>query len=184
MAVENRFGFPVPPRQLDPTGARLIAPGLNAGDTPTQARLPSIEQMSRLSQKELIDVLQHYGVTKPWEQMRLETSKYLERVSGIQPNSDRWKEEMNSILDHESTAGMRKLTKRVTENWSTLDSIDGNLQHEMMWITVTDDSLCIECEDNGGDIQTYEDWAIQGLPGAAVCLGGDECRCELVPVTD
>lgn len=181
MAGGIRFDFPVPERQLDKKGARLIAPGIKQGASPQQARLPRIEDMSRLSKKQLTDVLQHYGVMKPWDSMIADTSKYLERVSGIVEGDPRWKQEMDALLGSEQRA-LVSLSRRVSEKWSTLDAIDGNVKQELMWITHTDDSLCENCEDRGGEIKTFEEWSAEGLPGASVCLGGDQCRCELVPV--
>ena len=182
MADEIRFDFPVPPLELtEERPIRLLAPGIELGDAPSQVRLPSIEEMSRLSRKELLDVLQHYGVTEPWESMRASTAAYLERVSNIVPGDPRWEAEMNALLGGEQRA-LLSLARRTSEKWGTLDAIDGNVNQEMMWVTHTDDNLCDNCDDRGGEIKTYAEWVQAGLPGAAVCLGGDQCRCELVPV--
>jgi len=182
MAEDLRFDFPVPPRQLTEGGERLISPGLTDGATPQQARLPSIADMRNLSQAELFDVLEQYGVTEPWESMINDTRKYLQRVSSITPGSDRWNEELNNLITTESRRGMLNLARRTQERFSTLDAIDGNVNQEMMWVTVSDDNLCENCDARGGRIQSYAQWTQDGLPGSAVCLGGDQCRCELVLV--
>ena len=182
MADDPRFDFPVPPRQLTPGGERLISPGLTSGATPQLARLPTIADMRNLSQSELLDVLEQYGVTEPWESMINDTRKYLQRMTSIPPGSDRWNEELNSLISTESRRGVLNLARRTQERFSTLDSIDGNVNQELMWITVSDDNLCENCDERGGEIKSYSEWTQVGLPGAAVCLGGDQCRCELVAV--
>lgn len=54
---------------------------------------------------------------------------------------------------------------------------------QWVWLTVGTGDVCSPCDDRHGREQTLDEWNAEGLPGGArVCLGGDRCRCSLVPI--
>lgn len=49
------------------------------------------------------------------------------------------------------------------------------------WVTVSGHKICGDCDGRGGQINTYNDWESEGLPGSgwSVCKG--YCYCVLDP---
>ncbi len=167
------------PRRLEDN--QLISPGLTADAPPELVRLPSIADMKNMTTGELADVMEYYGVTgKSFAQMQTESIGYVTRMTAYPPNSLEWDNAINNLIDTQSKRGMLGMTRRISERWSTLDTIDGNINHEMVWITEGDDgSRCDQCAARAGELYTYKEWTVRGLPGSGVCDGGDMCRCEL-----
>jgi hypothetical protein len=144
--------------------------------------LPTLEGLQRLTYEELIDLLQYYGITASRAALMTRAQLYITRMTELRPNSDAWRDEVNRLLDSDVRNGMLGRNRRVVQSWSALASIDGNIDKTMIWITEIDESVCVNCEANAGLEKTWAQWQIDGPPGAAVCLGQDRCRCDLVVV--
>ena len=86
---------------------------------------------------------------------------------------------MQDLVSRDNGLG---LARRVQERYGTLLATGGNPDQNLMWVTEDDERVCSRCEANAGDERTFREWAREGLPGAQTCLGGDRCRCELIPV--
>jgi|TARA_Y100000310_G_C20445386_1_gene698143 hypothetical protein len=140
--------------------------------------------MVDLSDLELLDVLEQYGVIAPWNEQQ---QKALDEIGPTLRNaavgSDEFWNSLNSTVDISSRRELRRLTRRTSQQWSALTAVDGNLNQEMAWITIGDIASCDPCNGRGGEEASYAEWQILGPPGASVCLGGDDCRCELVKIT-
>jgi hypothetical protein len=190
-----RGDFPVPAGEV--VGNEYITPGLRRDARPEQVRLPNIDEMRDLSNGQLIDILEHFGVVQPWETMVANASSYVARLTELRPGTEEFRAEVERItspqigifqtevgriVDAESRRGLLSLSRRTAQAWSSLDAIDGNVSQEMIWITEGDDHVCESCVSRGGTIMTYAEWQDAGPPGASVCLGGDQCRCDLVAV--
>lgn len=172
-----------PAEQPKLSGARkekLISPTVVFNKVPEQARLPSLEAMGDLSVGQLSKVLDAYGVTDPWDSMRVDAMSYLNRMNVPLHRMDA---AVEGLLNHERKAQLM-LARRVSERWATMNSLEGDYSQTMAWITVGDDAMCDPCDDNGGLEMPYTEWLQYGLPGAQTCDGADYCRCELVLVTD
>jgi hypothetical protein len=177
-----RGDFPVPGARLE--GTQFVTPGLQAGSPPEQARLPSLDGLKKLSLTELQNLLEYYGVQAPWGTLVTRNQDYVTRMTEYRPGSPQWQAAVDALLDRESKRGALSMNRRVAQTWSSLDSIDGNVNQEMIWLTegVVDEDVCENCEANAGKIKTWAQWQVDGPPGAAVCLGGDYCRCDLIVI--
>jgi hypothetical protein len=60
---------------------------------------------------------------------------------------------------------------------------DAPLDEEYLWVAVKDNRTCSVCEGNHGDIKTLDAWVDIGEPRSGACLGDENCRCVLVPVS-
>jgi hypothetical protein len=180
--------FPVLPDILETPGGRIednqfITPGITyAGAVPEQMRLPSLAELQGLTNAELMEVLQHYGVMAPWGAMVTRAQQYVTRMTELRPGSPEWQAEVDRLITTDSRRGMLSLNRRVAQTWSSLEAIDGDVNKTMIWLPERDENTCENCSANGGKEKTWAEWQVSGPPGAAVCLGGDQCRCDLVVV--
>lgn len=178
--------FPVNPGMLDEQG-RFITAGLTReGGVPEQKILPSLDAMGQLSNAELQAVLDHYGVGQPWESLKSDMYQYVARMTEMTDKAA-IRAEVERLFDPQGPLARRHMlgmARRVDQTWSMLEAAEGNPAAEFVWITEFDDRVCEGCEGNGGDIMTLAEWQAGGLPGPAVCYGGNSCRCDLVRVTD
>lgn len=177
---ELRGDFPLGGSRLE--GVEFITPGLRADASPDMVRLPSLDELGNLSLRELQELLEFYGIQAPWGTLVTRAGEYVTRMTELRPNSPEWFAERDRLLDRESRRGALSLNRRIAQTWSSLDSIDGNINQEMIWLTEGDDHVCVNCEANKGEIKTWAEWQRSGPPGAAVCLGGDQCRCDLIVI--
>ena len=167
MAELTDLVFPVAPPRLEENefiSPAIVRPG--EGQAPViNPKLPSLEAMKNLSVDELSAVLEHYGIIN-FESIKAGAEKYLERVTNIPKGSRRWQNELNALLNSRSQHGAMKLARRVSERWNTMAAIDGDINAELIWVSVDDDDTCSPCFDNGGEIKTFSEWTVDGLPGA------------------
>ena len=167
--------------QTDPK--RFISPLLQAGSPPSLAKLPKLADMVNLSDLELIDTLQKYGVVSSWEEQQQKAlDTVLPALRNAPVGSEQFWNTLNSTVDVNSRRELLGMTRRTSQQWSALTAIDGNLNQDMVWITVGDSESCDPCNERGGMEATYTEWQEIGGPGVP-CLGGDYCRCELVKIT-
>lgn len=172
--------FPVPENTLE--GNKFISPTLSTDEGRQALKIPSLAEMRNLSQAELVDLLQHYGVVQPWGVLQAQAAEYVARMSEIRPGTPEFAAEISRLTDAGSKRGALGLARRTAQQWSTLDSIQGNVNQEMIWVSEDDESTCDACEPRGGEIRTFAEWQALGPPGAAVCRGGDYCRCDLIVI--
>lgn len=164
-------------------GDRLISPGLTADSVPKQAALPSVAEISKLSDAQLADLLQHYGITEPWGTLQTRAAAYVERMTQLRPGTPEFEAELNRITTTMSRRGATALARRAQERFSSLDAINGNVNQTMIWVlSEIDENNCDRCIARAGQIATYAEWQTLGPPGAAVCEGGDYDRCQLVVI--
>ena len=177
--------FPVGAGELDDQG-RYITPGLRRNSPPEQWVLPSLDDMGDLSMAQLQGILTHYGAGQPWDSLKSDMYQYVARMTEM-TDKGAIQAEVDRLFDPQGPLARRHMlgmARRVDQVWSMLDSADGDLNAEFVWITEFDDRVCDGCEGNAGDMNTLAEWQAEGLPGPAVCWGGNYCRCDLVRVTD
>ena len=143
--------------------------------------LPSLNSIKKMSNAQLMENLINMGVTGPIGTMQTSASQYVQRMTELRPGSPRFALEVNNIIGTESRRGMIGLTRRTQQQWTSLAYIDGDVNQNMIWVVEGDSNTCSNCEANAGEVKTYAEWQAEGPPGAAVCEGGDYCRCDLVP---
>lgn len=146
------------------------------GPVPIARPLPTIENLRAMSNAEVLQTLEAYGVTAPLEVMKSRAAKYVERLTEFR--GDAMVDEVFSLVDTEARGGIRNAARRTHQMWATLDALQGQ-DLPMMWI-VDGSNTCENCEANAGRVELYSEWVAEGLPGASVCLGMDACQCDLI----
>jgi hypothetical protein len=169
--------------KLDDKKASYITPGLTyINGRPESLKLPSLEAISKLDNSELLQVLNHYNVFGPTDQFKMESMEYVSRMTSYPPGSQAFSEAVAALGDTSSKRGLVGMTRRASENYSTVESIDGNVEQELIYVCLDDNASCKACLDKDGEIHTFIEWQDVGGPGAATCAGGHNCRCSLIRV--
>jgi hypothetical protein len=169
-------------KYLDESG-KIVAPGIVQGAmVPTIERLPTAQEMLSMSDADLIALLQRYNIVDDWEYIVNSASRYNERMSRLNPGDPGWEGQMRELLSTESRRGLLGLNRRAAERWQTMEALDGDPSQELIRLGEGDDDMCDRCREREGAIGTYAEHTAMGLPGAASCSGGDNCRCVLVAI--
>lgn len=166
-----------PPGYLD--DGRFITPGLKWDDEPETRRLPTLDEMRDLSDAELLKVLSYYGITEPYAMLQTQSMDYVRRMMPMASDT-----EINRAFAELMAKERRQLlgvTRRVSQQWSTLDAMQGNIQQEFIWLAEDDEATCDSCAPRSGEIDTWLGWKQRGMPGSETCRGGNLCRCDLLP---
>jgi len=146
-------------------------------------RLPSPADMDSMDADNYFFVMEQYGVLPPMPVLRAQAGAYVTRMTAYPPGSPEWNTALEDLVSTESKRGMKGLTRRISERWSTLETIDGNENQELMWMFEDDEASCDNCAQYAGDIHTFKEWEAMGIhPGSSVCKGGDACRCDFLAV--
>jgi hypothetical protein len=159
---------------------RLIAPTvtqINQGEV-VRDPLPDLRDLKDLEPYQQYAVLSRFKIAED-----IETAQQ-HILQGIIPMQNRSREaaalELDSMLDAATRKALRRQTKKAMREYAILDTLDGNVDQEVVWICENDENSCQNCIDMDGTIGVYSDFVADGtLPGASVCLGGDDCNCQL-----
>lgn len=142
--------------------------------------LPTAEQMLRLTNDELLQVLQRFEVSKSWPDAHSSVQDYVRRMANIPPNRpDLFDAEVARLTNGVSRRSVLGLVRRTQENYTTSRISSGDPNQEFIRILDSHDNNCGPCIDLAGTIGTMAEHVAQGLPGPASCDGGDYCRCTL-----
>lgn len=167
-----------PPGYLD--DVTFVTPGLRAGDSPRYAALPDLAEMKNMTNEELMRTMTHYGITEPLGILQSQAMEYVRRMMPLRTDED------INLAFAELVANERRqllgTARRVQQQWSTLDAIQGNLEQELIWLAEDDEATCDSCAPRSGEIDTFIGWKQRGMPGSATCRGGNYCRCDLVAI--
>lgn len=150
------------------------------GPVPKQVRLPSLADLGKLSPDDLVTTLANYGVVLSLDDYAVVAAKYISRMTNL--TGTPFDEELARVL--KTDTALLEAARELRRDWVSAAQADGDGRAEFIWLTELDDSVCGPCEERGGDIRTYDEWAATGLPGAGVCDGGSRCRCELIRFED
>jgi hypothetical protein len=162
---------------------QFLTPGLKyVNGKPQSSKLPKTEDMSKLSPGELASVLRHFNVFGPWDSFVMGNMDYVQRILPIAPNTPAMQAVMKNLIDMSSKRALVGMTRRISENWSTLEAANGNMAQEFVWVSLDDISSCSACLAMEGTVKSFIDWQREGTPGASVCEGGDYCRCALIAI--
>lgn len=170
--------------RLAPAGylddGRFITPGLTHDIRPNQAKLPTLAEMKDMSNADLLRTLNHYGITEPYNMLQMQSMDYVRRMMPLKTSED-INRAYSQLINNERRQ-LLGVTRRVSQQWSTLDAIQGNIQQELIWIAEDDEATCDACAPRSGEIETWIGWRQRGMPGSEVCQGGNYCRCDLIVV--
>jgi len=193
---------PKPPISFVDEQGRLQSPLISRpGGEPRSFDLPPAADMLGMSDADLDALARRFGLQRPWTEMQGDAADYVRRMSDRLRGSEaeiaaevqritnpiRTDENGDPVLDAAGNPVPNRrayisAARRATERWSTAEalSIAGDPNHELIRISEGDDSVCDSCASLGGTIGTLSDHEAAGMPGAASCDGGDQCRCSLV----
>lgn len=167
-------------RYLD-EGGKLQAPTIQryGGPVPMRESLPSYVDLLKLSTEELGIVLDRFGITQPWAQLRAEVVGYVSRMTYYPPGSEQFNAALDAILDRESKSGALGMSRQAYREY---EKISVDRAATFVRICEDDENSCDTCSDLGGYEGTYEQQMEVGWPGASSCEGGTKCRCVVVQV--
>ncbi len=126
-----------------------------------------------------------YGLEDPSALRQFET-QYLGRFNINPLNADgtanpRYKEALNQLTTESNSQRVAVAqARRTVQRTELIGSVRGNLKQNAIY--VNDDDPCSPCEDLNGLEQTILEFEENNESPGDVCLGGDNCRCILVPV--
>lgn len=143
---------------------------------------PSLAALAAMSNADFIDTLQDSRMIGSWASQQTQAMGNVQRMVEREPGTLSFLDVKSDLIANQSTSGMQKLIRRSSQQYTTLAEMDGDASTDFVWVTETDDAVCSQCKPRGGEVHTYAEWLDRGLPGAAVCLGDDNCRCDLVKV--
>jgi len=132
--------------------------------------------------KELFRILDQANAMRSIEKQIADISGYVARVTDVPPGSPRFIEEVNWLIDRSSERNLQAMNRRAVEQLHSFRESDGDPNTLMVWLVEFSPSTCGPCLENAGEVHTYDEWQDLGTPGAAVCMGGDSCRCHLSAV--
>ncbi|MCP4677717.1 MAG: hypothetical protein GY854_19810 [Deltaproteobacteria bacterium] len=146
--------------------------------------LPSADDMAGLDAENYFFVLEKYAVLPPMPVLRAQAGAYVSRMTQYPPGGPGWQRELDNLVSTESKRGMLGVSRRLSERWSTLETIDGNEQQQgLLWLFEDDEASCDNCAVYAGQIHSYAKWESMGIsPGSSVCKGGESCRCDRIAV--
>ena len=52
---------------------------------------------------------------------------------------------------------------------------------KMRWISVGTPRICVDCEARVGQVRSWEEWEVLGLPASGFSVCKEFCYCQLVP---
>lgn len=112
---------------------------------------------------------------------RRATARWLERFD-ISKNDPRYEAEFNRLLDAgASNRAVLAEARRAGERSELLWASDGNLDENMVYVC-EGDNPCPECLELGGEEMTLAEFENAGMMPGDRCLGGDNCKCVLIPI--
>jgi hypothetical protein len=168
-------------KRLD--GEQLVAPDIGRdGAVPVAQPLPELAAMVSLSDADLLDLLERFGVIDTRQQLIESIRGYVARATRIPPGSPAFATEVERVLTQMEKRDLVGMTRRAQERYTTLQALDGSATKQMIRLSEGDTHVCEDCARLSGFIGNYEDQAAVGLPGAQSCRGGDYCRCQLIAI--
>lgn len=172
-------------RTLDYRG-RLDSPHIvRGGAEPMARRLPNITKLHplQLSDAELLEVLEAYGVLNPGPIWRQQTAGWLSRLWNLAPNSPRVRAELDRLAGEIGGPGLLETARHVERQYATQAAVGDNPEQNLIRIPEDFEAsrLCDACAELAGEEGTLEYHQKIGMPGAASCYGGERCRCQLFP---
>jgi len=167
-------------RHIGPDG-KIEAPNIGRdGPVPVVEPLPDIAGMVALDNDELIATLQRYGVFPSWQELRSDLSDYTRRLQRIPAGAPDYRERVEALMDAAGRRTLLGMARRTSERYATKEALDGDPNATLIRISEGDDHVCEQCEARAGIVGTLAEHEAMGGPGAASCLGGDYCRCQLM----
>ena len=148
-------------------------------------KLPTAAQTLRMSDAELIGIMQRFSVFRAWSDYFTGSSTYVaQQARQLTPllGTPEFDRQMANLARPEDRRHLIGSVRRVQETWTTQRILDDNPNQEFIRVLDSHDNQCDACIARAGTIGSIEEHEAIGLPGASSCFGGDYCRCQLVSV--
>lgn len=139
------------------------------------------KQLDSLTDAELRAVMTEFGMRVPFEKLITDAQKYVAEMTNLIPGTPAFNAEVERITGSASRRGLLGMARRTQETMTTREIMERTDVKEFIRILDSDENNCDPCVGLAGEIGTLEYHESIGLPGAASCLGGDYCRCQLIP---
>jgi hypothetical protein len=153
-----------------------------AGPVPVAEPLPELAAMLNMSDGDLLATMHRLNLLEPIVDLRADTASYLTRMSRLGVGTAEFEAELERLLDQNERRGLLGIVRRTQERYTTSMAVDGDSNKELIRISEGDTHVCDVCAELEGATGTYAEHEAIGLPGAQSCLGGDYCRCQLMPI--
>lgn len=168
-------------RHLGPDG-KIVAPNIGrAGPVPVIKPLPDIAAMHAMDDGDLWAFLVEMGVVDG-RAFAAGAEQIANRLMRVPPGTGDFDSLLDRMMESEGHRALVGMARRAKERWQTLEALDGDIAAELVRISEGDDHVCENCEALAGATGTLADHEAIGAPGAASCLGGDYCRCQIVRI--
>lgn len=170
------------------TRTQMVQAGKRAVTVVTEARYAALQAsfvedlafLREMNSVELYNALLDYGAIRPADQLIADQVSYVSRMTNYKDGSLQFKEEINKLIDHNSTSVLQSQNRRAVEGISAYREANGELDTLMVWVVEGGSNMCDYCAEMAGTTATYREFLNEiGTPGADICKGGDRCRCHL-----
>lgn len=145
--------------------------------------LKELDFIRHLEPVDLYKTLKEFDALVPMDKLVADAAGYVSRMTSYRPGSAQWKEAVSQLVDHNSKRSLTGITRRSVERVYSYREANGNGNALMVWVGEGGKNTCGFCVDNFGVIKTYDQWALDGMPGADICSGGDQCKCGLAAIS-
>ena len=184
-ARRTRGRTPAQAGAFDPITGRFEAPSVErfVRGIPQRLPIPSIADLVRLSNVDLSAAIKRFGVGRSWPELRSSAAAYVQRMTSYPPGSEQFQVALNDLVRRESRRGLLGTAREVYQGYTRAQQ-ERNFGANQVYIRIDegDENECENCVRLAGFEGTMQQQAAVGLPGAASCLGGSLCRCELIAI--
>lgn len=165
-------------------GNVLESPTIGRASPPYQVPLPSVAEIVELDVAARYRLLEQFGLQTTWEEARADAGKYVSRMTGYQAGTEAYRLEVDNLVSTETKRGLLGNLRNAYREFSTYDMMEGldPAKAEFTRIVEGDEASCNSCLALAAEEGTMAHHQAVGMPGSASCLGGSNCRCDLVHV--
>jgi hypothetical protein len=57
----------------------------------------------------------------------------------------------------------------------------GDMGGKLRWVAISK-NICPDCKERAGEIDTWDNWTVRGMPGSGFSVCKEYCYCQLLPV--
>jgi hypothetical protein len=161
---------------------------LDADGRLTSVRPMTVDELSKFDRSDPRDVafiskLYEAYTGKTGIEERRAAAKWLERFN-ITTRDARYEREFERLIEQGASArSVLAEERRAAERAELVQSSGGDLDMNAVYVNEGPDP-CEECQPLNGEMMTIREFDDAGMMPGDRCLGGDNCRCILIPIRD
>jgi len=130
---------------------------------------------------ELFRTLRRIGALPSPDKLMADAVGYVGRMTEYKAGSPMFKQAVADLIDHDSTRVLKGINRDAVRGIFHERERAGDDMQLMVWVG-EGGNPCGPCSERFGEVRTWAQWAVDGLPGSSVCLGGMLCHCVLYAV--